>query len=149
MPTMICLTDALAKPRWRWRRGTITIELRSAAGLGLGALAATPLSAVTWSLIADPRAAALPLTMGALAGWVIAVAQPSGESLAGYVVRALRARRSVVEYRGRKGRLYVGLCPVPVDEIARGDRVLLRSSAVEVHPDRVGSRGEILAGEGT
>lgn len=144
---MICLTEALAKPRWRWRRGTITIELRTLAGLGLGALAATPISVVTWSLIADPRAAALPLTVGAFLGWVIAVAQPSGESLAGYVVRAARARRSVVEYRGRKGRLYVGLCPVPVDEIARSDRVLLQSSAVEVHPANVGPRGEIVTAD--
>ena len=34
--------------------------------------------------------------------------------------------------------------PVPVDEISRGDVLVLRSSAVEVHASRVGSRGEAL-----
>jgi hypothetical protein len=38
----------------------------------------------------------------------------------------------------------VGLCPVPIDEISRGDTVLLRSSAVEVNPKLVGERGEML-----
>jgi hypothetical protein len=59
--------------------------------------------------------------------------------------RTLWARRALVEYRGRKGRLYVGLCPVPTEEIARGDRVVVRSSAIEIDPARVGERGDILS----
>jgi hypothetical protein len=105
---------------------------------------AAPLGAALVALVGSWSFLTGACALGAVAGALVVSARPGGEPLPHYLWRALRARRALVEYRGRKGRLYVGLCPVPTGEISRGDTVVLRSSAVEVSPRLVGERGEIL-----
>jgi hypothetical protein len=143
-PTMVCFSEATRKPAWRIRRGAINIPVRQAAGFIAGALVAAPIGAALTALAGSWTFLTGACALGAVAGALTVSARPGGEPLPHYLWRALWARRARVEYRGRKGRLYVGLCPVPIDEISRGDTVLLRSSAVEVNPKLVGERGEML-----
>jgi hypothetical protein len=143
-PSMVCFSEATRKPAWRIRRGVINIPVRQAAGFLGGALLAAPLGAALVALFGSWSFLTGACALGAVAGALAVSARPGGEPLPHYLFRAARARRALVEYRGRKGRLYVGLCPVPTSEISRGDTVLLRSSAVEVSPRLVGERGEIL-----
>lgn len=143
-PTMVCFSEATRKPAWRVRRGAINIPVRQAAGFLGGALVAAPLGAALVALVGSWSFLTGACALGAVAGALVVSARPGGEPLPHYLWRALRARRALVEYRGRKGRLYVGLCPVPTGEISRGDTVVLRSSAVEMSPRLVGERGEIL-----
>jgi hypothetical protein len=141
---MVCFSEATRKPAWRVRRGAINIPVRQAAGFLGGALVAAPLGAALVALVGSWSFLTGACALGAVAGALVVSARPGGEPLPHYLWRALRARRALVEYRGRKGRLYVGLCPVPTGEISRGDTVVLRSSAVEMSPRLVGERGEIL-----
>jgi len=143
-PQMVCFTDATRRAPWRIRRGMLNIPVRQALGAAGGALVAVPLGVLALALIRSWNLLAVVVALGAAGGWLAVTARPGGEPVLRYLWRSLWARRAVVEYRGRKGRLYIGLCPVPPDEIARGDTVRLRSSAVEIDPRRVGARGEIL-----
>lgn len=143
-PSMVCFSEATRKPAWRIRRGVINIPVRQAAGFLLGVLLAAPLGAALVALFGSWSFLTGACALGAVAGALAVSARPGGEPLPHYLFRAARARRALVDYRGRKGRLYVGLCPVPTSEISRGDTVLLRSAAVEVSPRLVGERGEIL-----
>ena len=144
-PTMVCFSEATRKPAWRIRRGAINIPIRQAAGFIGGALLAAPLGAALVALFGSWSFLTGACALGAVAGTLAVSARPGGEPLPHYLWRAVRARRALVDYRGRKGRLYVGLCPVPTGEISRGDTVVLQSSAVEVSPHLVGERGELLA----
>jgi hypothetical protein len=141
---MVCFSEATRKPAWRIRRGPINIPVRQAAGFLGGAIVAAPLGAALVALFGSWSFLTGACALGAVAGALGVSARPGGEPLPHYLFRAARARRALVEYRGRKGRLYVGLCPVPTSEISRGDTVVLQSSAVEVSPRLVGERGEIL-----
>ncbi|HEX6417271.1 MAG TPA: hypothetical protein VFZ77_02200 [Acidimicrobiales bacterium] len=141
---MICFTEATRRAPLRIRHGIIDVPVRQAVGFAAGLLAAAPAGAALMALFGSWNVMSGALAVGAAVGVVAVNARPGGEPVLRYLWRALRARRALVDYRGRRGRLHVGLCPVPVDEIARGDRVLLRSSAVEVDPARVGPRGEML-----
>jgi len=143
-PSMVCFSEATRKPAWRIRRGVINIPVRQAAGFLGGALLAAPLGAALVALFGSWSFLTGACALGAVGGALAVSARPGGEPLPHYLFRAARARRALVEYRGRKGRLYVGLCPVPTSEISRGDTVVLQSSAVEVSPRLVGERGEIL-----
>jgi hypothetical protein len=147
-PQMVCFSEATRRAPWRIRRGVVNIPVRQAAGVGGGALLAAPLGAVLVAVLGSWNLLAVVVALGAAGGGLAVTARPGGEPVARHLWRTVWARRALVEYRGRKGRLYVGLCPVPVEEIARGDRVVLRSSAVEIDPARVGERGEILPGRG-
>jgi hypothetical protein len=141
---MVCFSEATRKPAWRIRRGAINIPVRQAAGFLGGVLLAAPLGAALVALFGSWSFLTGACALGAVAGALAVSARPGGEPLPHYMFRAAWARRALVDYRGRKGRLYVGLCPVPASEISRGDTVLLRSAAVEVSPRLVGERGEIL-----
>jgi len=143
-PQMVCFTDATRRAPWRIRRGMLNIPVRQALGAVGCALVAVPLGVLALALIRSWNLLAVVVALGAAGGWLAVTARHGGEPVLRYLWRSLWARRAVVEYRGRKGRLYVGLCPVPPDEIARGDTIRLRSSAVEIDPRRVGARGEIL-----
>jgi hypothetical protein len=143
---MICFTEATRKAPWRIRRGVVNIPVRQAAAFVGGMLVCAPVGAVLMGLFGSWNFLTGAAALGAVVGVLAVNARPGGESLPGHLWRAFWARRAVVDYRGRKGRLYVGLCPVPVEEISRGDRVILRSSAIEINPARVGARGEILPG---
>lgn len=147
-PQMVCFTDATRRAPWRIRRGHLNIPVRQALGAAGGALAALPLGALAVALAGSWNLLAIVVALGGASGWLAVTARPGGEPVLRYLWRSLRARRAVVDYRGRRGRLYVGLCPVPGEEIARGDTIRLRSSAVEIDPRRVGARGEILAPRG-
>ncbi|HET6952894.1 MAG TPA: hypothetical protein VFI47_21100 [Acidimicrobiales bacterium] len=145
-PQMVCFSEATRRAPWRIRRGVVNIPVRQAAGVVGGALVAAPAGALLVGLVGSWNLLAVMVALGAAAGGLAVTARPGGEPVVRHLWRAAWSRRAVVDYRGRKGRLYVGLCPVPVDEIARGDRVVLRSSAVEIDPALVGERGEILPG---
>lgn len=141
---MICFSEATRRAPWRIRHGIVNIPVRQAAGFVGGMVVVAPLGALLMSLFGSWNVMTGVMALGAVTGVLTVNARPAGEPLPRYLWRALWARRALVEYRGRRGRLYVGLCPVPVDEISRGDVLVLRSSAVEVDPSRVGSRGEVL-----
>jgi len=143
-PTMICFSEATRRAPLRIRHGIVNIPVRQAAGFVGGVVVVAPFGALLMGLFGSWNVMSGAMALGAVGGVLAVNARPGGEPLLRYLCRALWARRALVEYRGRRGRLYVGLCPVPVDEIARGDRLVLRSSAVEVDPSRVGSRGEML-----
>lgn len=145
---MVCFSDATRRAPWRIRHGIINVPVRQVAGCLAGMVVCAPLGAVLTGLFGSWNLMTGALALGATGGTLVVNARPGGEPLPRYLWRALWARRAVVDYRGRKGRLYVGLCPVPVDEICRGDGVVLRSSAVEVDPARVGERGEMLPWDG-
>jgi hypothetical protein len=147
-PQMVCFSDATRRAPWRIRRGVLNIPVRQVVGVAAGALVLAPVAALTMSLIRSWNLLAMLIALGGAAGWLAVTARPGGEPVGHHLWRTIRARRALVDYRGRKGRLYVGLCPVPVEEIARGDRIVLRSSAVEVDPARVGERGQVLPGPG-
>jgi hypothetical protein len=147
-PTMVCFSEATRRAPWRIRHGVINVPVRQAAACVGGMVVLAPVGAVLTGLFGSWNVMAGALALGAVGGALAVSARPGGESLPRYLWRAVRARRAVVDYRGRKGRLYVGLCPVPVGEICRGDRVVLRSSAVEIDSARVGPRGEILPWDG-
>jgi hypothetical protein len=141
---MVCFSDATRRAPWRIRRGVVNIPVRQAVGAGAGALIALPVGMLLVAATGSWNLLAILVALSAAVGWLVVTARPGGEPVVRYLWRSLWARRAVVEYRGRKGRLYVGLCPVPAGEIAHGDRIVLRSSAVEIDPARVGERGEIL-----
>jgi hypothetical protein len=143
-PQMVCFSDATRRAPWRIRRGVVNIPVRQAVGAGAGALVALPVGILSVAATGSWNMLAIFVALGAASGWLVVTARPGGEPVVRYLWRSLWARRALVEYRGRKGRLYVGLCPVPGGEIARGDRIVLQSSAVEIDPARVGERGEIL-----
>ncbi len=145
-PQMVCFSEAARRVPWRIRRGVVNIPVRQAVGVAGGALVAAPIGALLVDLFGSWNLFTGVVALGAAGGGLAVTARPGGEPVARHLWRALWARHALVEYRGRKGRLYVGLCPVPVEEIARGDRVLLRSSAIEIDPARVGERGETLPG---
>lgn len=143
-PTMICFTEATRRAPWRIRHGIVNIPVRQAVGVVGGMVLVAPVGALLMGLVHSWNVMAGVLALGAAGGVLAVNARPGGEPVLRYLWRAVWARRAVVEYRGRRGRLYVGLCPLPVEEISRGDTVLLRWSAVEVDPSRVGTRGEML-----
>jgi hypothetical protein len=143
-PQMVCFSEATRRAPWRIRRGAVNIPVRQAVGVVAGALACLPVGALLVGLVGSWNLLAIVVALGAAGGWLAVTARPGGEPVVRHLWRTLWARRALVEYRGRKGRLYVGLCPVPTEEIARGDRVVVRSSAIEIDPARVGERGEIL-----
>jgi hypothetical protein len=143
-PQMVCFSDATRRAPWRIRRGLLNIPVRQTVGAAGGAVLAVPLGALMLALAHSWNLLAIVVAVGGAFGWLAVTARPGGEPVLRYLWRSLWARRALVEYRGRKGRLFVGLCPVPDREIARGDTILLRSSALEVDPRRVGGRGEIL-----
>jgi hypothetical protein len=143
-PQMVCFSEATRRAPWRIRRGVVNIPVRQAVGAGAGALTALPVGMLLVAATGSWNLLAIVVALGAASGWLVVTARPGGEPVVRYLWRSLWARRARVEYRGRTGRLYVGLCPVPAGEIARGDRIVLRSSAVEIDPARVGERGEIL-----
>lgn len=148
-PQMVCFSDATRRAPWRIRRGALNIPVRQVVGAALGVLVVAPAAALAYGVVGSWNLLAIVVAVGGAGGWLAVTARPGGEPVARHLWRTVRARRALVEYRGRKGRLYVGLCPVPVEEIARGDTIVLRSSAVEVDPSRVGERGQLLPVTGT
>jgi hypothetical protein len=147
-PTMVCFTEATRRAPWRIRHGPIDVPVRHVVGALGGMVVLAPLGALLTGLFGSWNLLAGAIALGAVGGVLAVTSRPGGEPLPRHLWRALWARRGLVAYRGRRGRLYVGLCPVPPGEVARGDPVLLRRSAVEIDPRRVGARGEVLPWRG-